>query len=428
MKKVGLDLANKLSSVFSTFVLILILVWLLRGLLQISQYSSYIVYAVILFMLLSKLLQVKIDEGIAGFISSLTSSIGLLSVEVGILFFIGGYFGLEQEFSRYTLPLFVAGILLLILSWRLGVIVPIRRTTLKKEIYSFEDKGMQLDENLKIRTEELLGLPIELGNMLVGCVAIKDLDLDINTTLGKILVPVKAPAIIFSSSLNKKNKIRDASTEEYEAARSFYISKKGEEKKSIVKLPFIEVEEYGDFYESVRFGPIRVYEENGESTISITPFIHIVESGERKRKALVLSDNKKKVMVKLDGKKVKASWDGWRLVTDGKSYTFLRKGSVYAKDSLEGLMLKTMNYVLKVSESSVSVDIPGVKLVATPQLLILSSGNKSQRIEDKEISKRFIETIAKIIRNQVSDLLNGIEPNIADVYAGIDSVLKEVGD
>jgi hypothetical protein len=214
---------------------------------------------------------------------------------------------------------------------------------------------------------------------------------------------------------------------EYESARNSYISKKSEEKKSVVKLPFIEVEEYGDFYESVRFGPIRVHEENGESTISITPFIHVVESGKRKEKALVLSDNKNKAMVKLDGKKVKASWNGWRLVTDGESYTFLRKGSVYAKDSIDGLMLKTMNYMLKVSESSVSVDIPGVKLVATPQLLILSSGNRSQKVENKEISKRFIETVARIIRNQVSDLLNGIEPDIADVYAGIDSILKEIG-
>ncbi|MEM0219946.1 MAG: hypothetical protein QW213_06405, partial [Thermoproteota archaeon] len=184
---------------------------------------------------------------------------------------------------------------------------------------------------------------------------------------------------------------------------------------------------YGDFYESVRFGPIRVSEEGGESKISITPFINIVESGKDKKKALVLSNNKKKVIVKLNGKKVKASWDGWKLVTDGESYTFLRKGSVYAKDSIDGLMLKTMNYTLKVSESSVSVDIPGIKLVATPKLLVLSSGSRSQRIEDQEISRRFIESVARIIRNQVSDLLNGIEPDIADVYAGIDSILKKVG-
>jgi len=427
LKKARFGLSEELAYIFSTLALILIIVWLLRGTLQVSQYSSYIVYAVVLFMLFSKLLQVKISEGIAGFISSFASSIGSLAVEVSVMFFIGGYLGLEQEFTRYTLPLFVAGIVLLILSWRLGVIVPIRRTTLKKEIYSFECKGMQLGENLKIRTGELLGLPIEFGNMLVGCVAIKDLDLDINTTLGKILVPIKAPAVIFSSSLSKKDKVREASVEEYESARNLYISKKSEEKKSVVKLPFIEVEEYGDFYESVRFGPIRVHEENGESTISITPFIHVVESGKRKEKALVLSDNKNKAMVKLDGKKVKASWNGWRLVTDGESYTFLRKGSVYAKDSIDGLMLKTMNYMLKVSESSVSVDIPGVKLVATPQLLILSSGNRSQKVENKEISKRFIETVARIIRNQVSDLLNGIEPDIADVYAGIDSILKEIG-
>lgn len=428
MRKARFGLIDELAYITSTLVLVLIIVWLLRGPLQVSQYSSYIVHTVVLLMLFSKLLRVKVSEGVVSFVSSFISAIGWFALEVSVMFFIGGYLGLEQEFTRYTLPLFVAGIILLIFSWNLGVIVPIKRTALKKEVYLFETKGIQSSDNLKIRTEEFIGLPIEFGNMLVGCVTLKDLDLDINTTLGKISLLVRAPALIFSSNLNKKRKVRDASTEEYESARSFYISKKSEEKKSIVKLPFIEVEEYGDFYESVRFGPIRISEENGESTVSITPFVHITESGKRKRKALVLSNGKKKVMVRLDGKKVKASWDGWRLVTDGESYTFLRKGSVYAKDSIGELVLKTMNYTLKVSENSVSVSIPGVELTATPQLLVISSGSKFQKVEDKEISKRFIETVARIIRNQISDLLNGIEPDITDVYNGIDSVLKKIGD
>ncbi|MBO3767917.1 MAG: hypothetical protein JTT16_01155 [Candidatus Brockarchaeota archaeon] len=427
MRKARLNFVDELAYVLSTFSLVLIIIWLLRSPLQISQYSRYIVYAVVFLMFFSKLLQIKVGAGVTGLVSSFASAVGSLALEVSIMFFVGSYLGLEQEFTRYILPLFLTGVILLILSWKLGFIVPLRKTTLRKEIYSFESKGMQLGENLKVKAEEIIGLPIEFGNILVGCVAIKDLDLDINTTIGKILIPIKTPTIIFSSSLRKKNKIRDASTEEYESAKSLYMSKKDEEKKSIIKLPFIEVEEYGDFYESVRFGPIRVSEEGGESKISITPFINIVESGKDKKKALVLSNNKKKVIVKLNGKKVKASWDGWKLVTDGESYTFLRKGSVYAKDSIDGLMLKTMNYTLKVSESSVSVDIPGIKLVATPKLLVLSSGSRSQRIEDQEISRRFIESVARIIRNQVSDLLNGIEPDIADVYAGIDSILKKVG-
>ncbi|MEM0003346.1 MAG: hypothetical protein QXT08_04180, partial [Thermoproteota archaeon] len=64
MRKARLNFVDELAYVLSTFSLVLIIIWLLRSPLQISQYSRYIVYAVVFLMFFSKLLQIKVGAGV----------------------------------------------------------------------------------------------------------------------------------------------------------------------------------------------------------------------------------------------------------------------------------------------------------------------------------------------------------------------------
>lgn len=430
MRKVEfkMKLRDQLELLLNSLVLIVALIWIFRDILLISQYSNEIVYTFIFFLFLSKIINVRFDMGIFGFISSLLSSIGSFSISLCIAFFLGGFLGLEKQFTSYTVSLLVAGIIAYLASWSFGTLVSKRRITLGKKLTSFYVENNQIASGIEIGADELNGIPILYGNKISGAVLFNNFDLNINTTLGNVRVPIKPPALVLSSKLRKKGEIRNVTVEELKKAMEILSSYKENIRTEYIKLPLILVREDPEV-EEVRFGPIKVVSTEDFDEISISPFIHIVEERKvKKGKAFVASVNKQEVVVKFEMGKIHASWNGSRLLTDGKSYTLLRRGSSYAKDKLGSLSLHSPSYSLRISKDTVSLKLFDIKLVVTPSMLILESNKRVQRIKDETLSKKFISSLLNLAKSQVTDLLRGIEPSLDEIYNEVDSLLGEIGE
>ena len=422
-----LSLRSKARAVLSSLALIVALVWLLRSVLFVSGYGTEIVYVFMVLLFLSNILTVRLNSDVFAFLSSLASSFGSFAVDLSLAFFFGGFFGLGSEFTTYTLAFFVGGLVLYVTSWSLGRLESPKRAMVAKEVVSFGSGPIQLGKNLKAQVQELTGLPIRVRDRLLGVVALNDMDLAFQTTFGPVKVPVRSPALVLSSRLSQKGKVRTATDEEWEEASDLYSDRGEEAGWTVVKLPFVKVEDQGGFSTEVEVGPFKFSDTDQGSVVDIPPFIHVVsDEGSRSGRALVLSRGEQRAKVTCARGMVRASWNGWRIKTDGEGYTVVRHGGSYAKDRAGSLVVGSPGYVLKVSKDNVSVELPDTRLMATPSVLVLTSGDKSQRISDEKLSKRFTESMLGVARDQISELLAGRDPDPADVYVEIDSLLEEI--
>jgi len=422
-----MSLRSKLQAVSTSLALIVALVWLLRSVLFVSEYGTEIVYVFTALVFLSNILGVRLDSDIFAFLSSLASSLGSFAIDLSLAFFFGGFFGLGAEFTTYTLAFFVGGLVLYVTSWSLGRLESPKRAMVAKEVVSFGSGPVQLGSNLKAQVQELTGLPLKMRNRLMGIVALNDMDLVFQTTFGPIKVPVKSPALVLSSRLSQKGKVRDATDKEWEEASDLYSKRREEAGWTVVRLPFVKVEDQGGFSTEVEVGPFKFSDTDQGSVVDIPPFIHVVtDEGSKSGRALVLSGGEQRAKVTCAKGMVRASWNGWRIKTDGQGYTVVRHGGSYAKDRAGSLVVGSPGYSLKVSRDNVSVELPDTRLMATPSVLVLTSGDKSQRIRNEKLSKRFTESMLGVAKDQISELLAGRDPDPADVYVEIDSLLEEI--
>ncbi|MEM2922193.1 MAG: hypothetical protein QXF26_07745 [Candidatus Bathyarchaeia archaeon] len=422
-------LKHKLGAFLSSVTVLLALTWLLRSVLLLSQYSVELVYAFAFFLLLSNLVNVKLRSGAFGFLSSLSSSAGSFAIELSLAFFLGGFLGLEKAFTDYTLTLLVAGVLFFVASYLFGRLEAPHLHAISKEVIGIGGGELKLADNLSVKADAISGLPITIDGRMVGAVVLDDLELNINTTLGALKVQADNPVLILSSKLRRGAKIRGASEEELARAEEIYESRREQVgKHTAIKLPFLSVEEYDDHASEVRIGPMRVADTDEGSIVDIPPFIHIVDTTPRRSRVLVVSKGDTKVVVTSVGNEVKATWDGWRLKTDGETYTFIRRGNSYARDSAGSLIVGCPGYELSVSKGNVSLELMDIKIMATQSNLVLKSGEKVQRISNEGLSRSFIEAIVEIAKGQISELLSGMELDPADVYDEVDSLLKGMGE
>jgi len=407
---------------------LLALVWIFRSALLLSQYNAQLVNAFALFLLLANLVNVKLRSAF-GFLSSLASSVGSFAVELSLAFFFGGFLGLEKAYTDYTITLFVAGILFFVASWLFGRLeVPYARL-ISKEVVSFGGGEIRLTDNLSVKADSFTGLPITMDGKMVGAVALNDVELNLNTTLGTLRVQAKRPVLILSSRLKRGAKIRSASEDEIARAKALYESRREQlGRHAVVRLPFLSVEEYEDRASEVRIGPMRIADTDEGSVVDIPPFVHVVDSTPRKHRVLVASKGESKVAVTSVDNEVRAMWDGWRVRTDGETYTTVRRGNSYARDSAGSLVVGCPGYRLTVSRGNVSLELVDTKIMATQSMLILKSGEKAQRVDDENLRQRFVEAMVEVAKAQISDLLSGIEPDPADVYDEVDSLLKNLGE
>jgi len=425
--EIRMNTRAKIGTLFNGIALILALAWVFRETLLVSRYSIQIVFGVIACIIISNMINVKLGQGFFGFISSLASRTGAASIDLAIIFFFGGFLGLERQFSDYTLTLLAAGIVLFVASWTFGRLVAPIGPRIGREVVSFGTGQVQLANGLRAEAEELIGLRVSVGNKLLGCVTLTDVDFVVYTTLGATNVPAKAPVLILSQRIKCGEKIRDATEEEYARAEKLYSTRREQLHRISVRVPFVKVEEYGDFGTEVEIGPVKIHDTDEGTVVDIPPFIHAVEEPKlRGGRVFVASGDKRRTTITRAKGAVRAMWNGWRLKTDGESYTTVRKGNWYAKDRSGSLSVGSPGYRLTVSKDNVSVDLPDVSLMATPSVLVLKAGDKTHRIGDEKLSRKLIDALVDVARNQVSDLLSGAELDPADVYVEIDSLLQAV--
>lgn len=419
---------DQLGMAISGIALILALAWIFRTALFISQYSIEIVYAFIVCVFFTNIIHVKLNQGVFGLVSSLASKLGSFALDTSVAFFFAGFLGLEQQFTNYTLALFIASLLLFIASfifWRL--VVP-KRAIIGKEIFSFGKGQIQLADDLKAKTDNLTGMPIRIGNRQLGCISLNDVEFSVNTTLGYVRVPVSAPVLIMSGRLQKDARVRDATEDEWEKAESLYANRRKQLSGSLIKVPFVRVETYEDDSTEVEIGPIRISDTEEGTMVDVPPFIHFVdEEKPTKGRILIASGDRDKATIALARGILKASWGSFRLKTDGNTFTSVRKGGSYAKDRAGSIVIGSPGYELTVSGDNVSLELPDIELMATPSTLVVKAGGKTQRIANEKLSRRLIDAMVDVAKNQVSALLGGAEIDPADVYVEIDSILHGVG-
>lgn len=429
MVKVALRVSpiDQLGMVISGIALILALAWIFRAALFISQYSIELIYAFIGCVFLTNLIHVRLNQGAFGFLSSLASKLGSFALDISVAFFFAGFLGLEQQFTNYTLALFIASLLLFIASFIFGRLVGPKRANISREVFSFGKGQIPLAEDLKAKTEQLTGMPVKIDNRQLGCISLNDVEFAVNTTLGSVRVPASAPVLIMSSKLQKDGKVRDATEDEWEKAESLYANRRKHLSGNLIKVPFVHVETYEDDSTEVEIGPMRISDSEEGTIVDIPPFIHLTdEEKPTKGRILIASGEKDKATIVVARGILKASWGGLRLKTDGDAFTSIRKAGSYAKDRAGSIVIGSPGYELTVSRDNVSLELPDIELMATPSTLVVKAGGKTQRIANEKLSRRLIDAMVDVAKNQVSDLLSGAEIDPADVYVEIDSILQGV--
>lgn len=421
--EIRMTLRSKLKAVFGSFAMILALVWLLRSVLLISSYGDEIAYTFIGLLFLANIMSVRLDQGAFGLVSSFASSMGSYAVDLSIAFFLGGFLGLGDRLTTYTLALFVGGLVLFIASWTTGKLVEPRRPRVSVEVVSFGEGKHELATGLTASSAQLTGLPVKMGSKVLGAVTLEDFDLLAKTTLGTVRVPIRSPALVVGHLL-PGNKIRNATDQELRDAEALYLRRREQLGGTSIRLPFLRVEDHEGLATEVEFGPFKISDTEEGAVVDIPPFIHVTGDHTRYgRRVMVISGAEDKATVTFSHGTAKARWNGWRVKTDGETYTILRKGNSFAKDRGGSLIVGSPGYTLKVSEDNVSVQLPDTQITATPSVLILAAGGKSQRIKDEKLTKRFIDAMLEVANDQISRLLAGEEPDPADVYVEVDSIL-----
>jgi len=441
--------ARRMASAFGTMAAVLLLAWLVRGPLAISQFSDQILLASFVLMFLSGVFQTRTRSGPGRAVSSFMWHVAGASIFIAIAL---AFFGWVASLQSAPLPaaytnqipyLVIVALASALLAYAIHELTPREKGihAAKPAIVIRADSEVKAEGTTLVMKADSVALPIAKRGRTVGCVVFGDLKASFETPMGLVYAPFAGPVTTFGipfrgNKAASEEAAKLASHDVDQLIRRALTEPAGPRPVGNwrdVDLPFIHVHEDW-FGESVDVGPISVRSGPAGDNVRIGSFEIDSDDHERgfrrrhnrddRHASWLARGSQESSYLQVSDDAVSAKWNGSSLGLKGDSMklTVAADGFEYSPTEiktfspLHTLLVANQKMILNTRKFSLNVTAEGVVLRA-------ESGSKSTNSADlaKDLRNLFTEEAKK----HVQDVMKGVPIDVDEMLSSTEEALKK---
>ncbi|MBI3859474.1 MAG: hypothetical protein HY296_04450 [Thaumarchaeota archaeon] len=442
---------RKAASTMELVAGILVLSWLVRSILGISQYSETLLLMALGFGLLGDLLKTNLSRGHVRAASSLLGNIAFWSLTTIILIlFLGWIAGLQSD----TLPaifysnvpnLAIATIFFGLASVIIGQFSPLVKglRATGPPIFLGQAATVDMGETKLSTKVDSIGLPVRKPRKTVGCVVTGDLNAVFETPMGTVNARIAGPATTFGvpfrgtkATGEQVTRVTGKRLNDLIGETQVETTMVGETEIEVDLPPFVHFDR-DQFQESVDVGPVSVKRGPRGQTIKIGPIS--IDADEDSEKWFSrrywgkhgrfstwwsVKGMRDTSYISSSGDTVKAKWNGSSLEL-GHGSMKLKVGSDGFTYSPQELETYTPLHTLKVTQDKVTLNTKTFTLDIVGSRVILRAEDGSKSTDSSPLARDLRALLADTAKKQVSDVLEGLPIELDEMLGGTEELLKK---
>lgn len=442
---------RRASSVFYTVGTVLVLVWLVRGPLAVTQYSETILVAAIGLGFPARALRTSTSRGVIRAVSSFLGNMAIACImSIIVILFLGWVAQLQADafpamISSWVPDLAIATIFL---GFASGVAheashgakgLKARGPALLLKQSSVTDMGKT---KLSVKSDSI-GLRVRRSRRTVGCMVVGDISAVFDTPMGTVNATIPGPVTTFGVPF-RGEKASGGQVEELTGKKLSELIEDNPVETSVkegvaeieIDMPFVHVRR-DPFQETVELGPLSVRRGPGGETVKIGPLsIDADEDSERWEKHGVWGNHDIfsswwSLKGGRDSGYISSSSDGIRAKWNGSSLDF-RQGSMKLKVGSDGftyspqeLETYTPLHSLRVTKDKLTLNTKRFTLDVSGKRVILRTEDGSKSTDSEDLARDLRTLLAEMAKKQVSDVLEGQPIELDEMLSGTEELLKK---
>ncbi len=390
---------------------LLVLVWLVRGLLGIQQYSVSILLASFILLFLGRVLSTETSVGRGRAVISLLSNLAAASIFVILLIWFLGWVGsiqsdpLPASISSRVPSLAIAAIATGLGAYAVQKFSPTRRqaTPAKPAFVVAGGKGPTMEGTRLNLKHDTVGMPIRSDGRTIGCVLLGDVSTSFETPMGMVSGSIPGPVTTVGIPFQGRTLSKD-DVVKMTGKTPKQLIEESNSRAQDVELP---PKARGCKGIMMKIGPV-VFDWDGEN-----------HSHERWL-AKGIGDS----YFSRDGNGARAKWNGSSLSLGDGSMELVVGPDRFSYSPTE---VKTASplHSLQVTKDKITLDTRKFTLKVSGNNVVLRTEAKTSTTESKELANDLRTLLTETAKKQVRDVMEGTPIDIGEVFTTTEKVLAK---
>jgi hypothetical protein len=418
---------------------LLLLVWLVRVVLSISQYSEDILLSSFALVLLSRVFRTRTSVGagraVSSFLWNLAASCILILIAIWFLHWVASVQGTTFPSVIYSqVPnLVIVAILTGLLAYAVRELTPRRENPLASGPPILVRAGSAITAGkttLSTKTDTI-ALLVKKSGRTIGSILLGDVKSSFETPMGTVTAtfakPVTAFGIPFKGAKAGKDDVSRLTGEDLDQlikeARVDTTSQRLNGESHNVDLPFVHVRE--DWLgESVDVGPISVRKGPAGETVRIGPFRYDSEEDGDRKDRWFARGGQDSSFLSGSNEEVSAKWNGSSLWLKGDSMKLTTGADGFFYSPTEVQTFSPL-HTLHVLHQKVTLNTKKFALDITGDRVVLRAEDGSKSTDSKTLAQGLRDIITEEAKKHIRDVIEGLPIDLDEMLASIEEVLKK---
>lgn len=387
------------------------LVWLIRGLLGIQQYSVTILIVGFGLYFLGRLFRTETISGAGRVLFSfLWNLVGTLVTIIFTVWIFGWVASLQSDVFPTAISKWVPDLVIGAIAAGLGAYALQKSGLARRSTTPFlvaEGRGPTMEGTKLTVKHDTVGMPIRREGRTIGCILLGEVATSFKTPMGTVSAslpgPVTTVGIPFQGRTVKGDEV---------------VRMTGKEQSQLV-------EESNSRAQNVDVGRIRVRDGCMGERWKIGPLIFDWDGdGEHHPQERWLAKGTGNAYVTTDGHKSTAKWNGSSLSL-GDGSMRLAVGSDSFSYSATEVKTTSPHHTLQVTQDKVTLDTRKFTLKVSGDNVVLRTEDKTSRTESKALASDLRSLLTETAKKQVRDVMEGSPIDLGEMFSTTEEVLAK---
>jgi hypothetical protein len=431
--------AKRASEALAGMAALLLLVWILRTPLGISDLSLFLLDASFVFIFAGRAFRTRTNSGARRALSSFLWNLTAASVVVIVLVWLLGWIaGIQSEtlppgVQGYVPDLVIAGIVTGLAAYAVNKLTPGgARFLATGPAFLVGGETDTVLGPVKIRTKrDLIGVPIRRSGRILGCELEGDVSASFETPMGKVTATIPGPVTSFGVPFAGR-RLGNEETFKLTGKRQDDLVREVGEKAlrsesgwdESFDLPFVHIRR-DSLVEDVEVGPIKVHSGPDGEQVRIGGLSF--NSDDRNKKGLGWAvSGAGGVFLRGSGNFISAKWNGSALSFDSSSMK-LSVGSDAFSYSQSEVSTSSPLHTLKVARDKVTLDTKKFTLKVDGIDVLLRTEGKTSSSKSPALAADLTSLLTDVAKKQVQDVMDGLPIDFSEMLASTEKVLAKHG-
>ena len=430
---------RRAASAFGSMAALLLLVWLVRGFLSISSYSTDLLVASFGLIFLSRAFSTRTRSGAGRAVSSFLGNVAIGCIIVVIaIWFLGWVASLQSSplpsgFTNAIPDLVIVAISTGLLAYAVRELTPRRENPFAggPAILVRADSSAKAGKTTLSAKADTIALPVTKWGRTVGCVLFGDVKASFETPMGPVTASYTRPVTTFGipfrgdrAGRNDVSRLTGKDTNQLiqEAQLDPKMTRVDGFGHS-VDLPFVHVRE-DSFGESVDVGPISVREGPDGDSVRIGPWEFNSKEGSDRHSSWLARGAQDSSYLRVSGEEASAKWNGSSLWMKGDSMKLTVGADGFHYSPTEVRTFSPL-HTLHVANQKMTLDTRKFTLNVTAERVVLRAESGSKSTDSPALAQDLRTLFTEEAKKHIQDVMKGVPIDLDEMLSSTEEVLKK---